>query len=75
MINFDFSKFDFLTTLAYAIVAITAITMVFGIMAYSVYKAREIKRARLASLSKQASNQKVQNANKYLFFEEKEVIL
>jgi heme/copper-type cytochrome/quinol oxidase subunit 2 len=68
-------QFDFLTVMAYLIVTITVLTMIFGLLAYSVYKIREVKRA-----NKQANTalekEKVEKEKiKYLFFEEKEMQL
>ncbi len=68
-------QFDFLTVMAYLIVAITVLTMVFGLLAYSVYKIREAKRAQkkvqTASEKKRVEEEKI----KYLFFEHKEIQL
>ncbi len=66
---------DFLTIMAYLIVVITLITMIFGVVAYTVYKMREAKRAKIKH--EISSIQEEQNAQKekYLFFEEKEMIV
>ncbi len=68
--SIDFSKIDYMTLLAYVVIGITTITMIFGLMAYSVYKAREIKRAALSKGSK-----KRRAVKQYLFFEEREIII
>ena len=68
-------QFDFLTVMAYLIVAITVLTMVFGLLAYSIYKIREAKRAQkkvhIASEKEREEEEKI----KYLFFEHKEIQL
>ncbi len=69
----DLAKLDYMTVLAYAIIGITTITMLFGILAYSVYKAREIKRATMSKKSSGSSN--IKAIKKYLFFEEREIII
>ncbi len=69
-------QFDFLTIMAYLIVAITVLTMVFGILAYSVYKIREVKR--LGKNKKTADEKALVAAEKkiqYLFFEHREIVL
>jgi len=68
-------QFDFLTVMAYLIVAITVLTMVFGLLAYSVYKVREAKRARKNEKTALEKDQAQQEKNKYLFFEHKEIEL
>ncbi len=66
---------NFLSVMAYLVVAITLMTMIFGIIAYTIYKMREAKRAKLKSeLSEQQAEEEAQK-EKYLFFEEKEMLL
>lgn len=67
--------FDFLTIMAYLIVAITVLTMVFGILAYSVYKIREAKRSQKKEQGVLKQQQEEQEKIKYLFFEHKEIKL
>ena len=67
--------FDFLTMMAYLIVAITTMTMIFGLLAYSVYKTREIKRVKKQHLTKQGYEKEEEEKIKYLFFEHKEIKL
>ena len=71
--NIDLTTLDYMTVLAYAIIGITTITMIFGILAYSVYKAREIKRAAMSKKSLGSSN--IKAIKQYLFFEEREIII
>ncbi len=67
--------FNFLSVMAYIVVAITLMTMIFGIIAYVVYKMREARRARVKEeISKQLEEREAQKAQ-YLFFEEKEILL
>ena len=68
-------QFDFLTIMAYLIVAITVLTMVFGILAYSVYKIREVKRGRKKALTAIEVEREEEEKTKYLFFEHKEIQL
>ncbi len=68
-------QFDFLTVMAYLIVAITVLTMVFGLLAYSVYKIREVKRAQKKSTTLSQKADEEEEKIKYLFFEEKEILL
>ena len=68
-------QFDFLTVMAYLIVAITVLTMVFGILAYSVYKIREVKRGRKKELTAIEVEREEEEKTKYLFFEHKEIQL
>ncbi|HIP46630.1 MAG TPA: hypothetical protein EYG95_03625 [Campylobacterales bacterium] len=68
-------QFDFLTMMAYLIVGITVLTMVFGILAYSVYKIREAKRASRKVKTAQAKELAEEEKIKYLFFEHKEISL
>lgn len=68
-------QFDFLTMMAYLIVWITVLTMVFGILAYSVYKIREAKRASRKVKTAQAKELAEEEKIKYLFFEHKEISL
>ena len=66
-------QFDFLTIMAYLIVGITVLTMVFGVLAYSVYKIREAKRASRKVKTAQAKELAEEEKIKYLFFEHKEI--
>ena len=66
-------QFDFLTIMAYLIVGITVLTMVFGILAYSVYKIREAKRASRKVKTAQEKELVEEEKIKYLFFEHKEI--
>jgi len=68
-------QFDFLTVMAYLIVAITVLTMVFGLLAYSVYKIREAKRAGKQADTALEKAQLEEEKIKYLFFEHKEIQL
>ena len=68
-------QFDFLTIMAYLIVAITVLAMVFGILAYSVYKVREAKRSQKKEMSALEEEQAEEEKIKYLFFEHKEIQL
>ncbi len=68
-------QFDFLTVMAYLIVAITVLTMVFGLLAYSVYKVREAKRARKNETTALEKERAHEEKNIYLFFEHKEIEL
>jgi heme/copper-type cytochrome/quinol oxidase subunit 2 len=68
-------QFDFLTVMAYVIVAITIMTMVFGLLAYSVYKIREVKRAKKKANTALEKVQDEEEKIKYLFFEHKEIQL
>jgi heme/copper-type cytochrome/quinol oxidase subunit 2 len=68
-------QFDFLTIMAYLIVAITVLTMVFGILAYSVYKVREAKRSQKKQINALEEQQAEEEKIKYLFFEHKEIQL
>jgi heme/copper-type cytochrome/quinol oxidase subunit 2 len=68
-------QFDFLTVMAYVIVAITIMTMVFGLLAYSVYKIREVKRAKKQANTALEKVQDEEEKIKYLFFEHKEIQL
>ena len=62
--------------MAYLIVGITLVTMIFGIIAYSVYKMREAKRAKIKNSSDTTSELAASTPQeKYLFFEQKELIL
>ncbi len=68
-------QFDFLSVMAYLIVAITVLTMVFGLLAYSVYKIREAKRTQ-KKLHAVSEKERVEEEKiKYLFFEHKEIEL
>ncbi len=66
---------NFLTIMAYLIVVITLITMIFGIIAYSVYKLREAKRATAKKENTEKESQLLEFQEKYLFFEQKELII
>ena len=66
---------DFLTIMAYLIVVITLITMAFGIIAYTVYKMREAKRAKIKHEVTSMQEDQDAKKEKYLFFEEKEIIV
>ncbi len=68
-------QFDFLSVMAYLIVAITVLTMVFGLLAYSVYKIRENKRAQKKVQNKTEQEKIEADKMKYLFFEHKEIQL
>ena len=68
-------QFDFLTVMAYLIVAITVLTMVFGLLAYSVYKIRETKRAQKKVDTATEKERLQEEKIKYLFFEHKEIEL
>lgn len=68
-------QFDFLTVMAYLIVIITVLTMVFGLLAYSVYKIREAKRARKQASTVEEKDRLEKEKIKYLFFEQKEIRL
>ena len=68
-------QFDILSVMAYVIVAITVLTMVFGLLAYSVYKIRERKRAE-KKIQNSVQQEKIEaDKIKYLFFEQKEIQL
>lgn len=68
-------QFDFLSVMVYLIVAITVLTMVFGLLAYSIYKIREAKRTRKKSHAKSEKDRVEEEKIKYLFFEQKEILL
>jgi heme/copper-type cytochrome/quinol oxidase subunit 2 len=68
-------EMNFLTIMAYLIVVITLITMIFGIIAYSVYKLREAKRATVKKENDEKKTQLLELQEKYLFFEQKELII
>ena len=61
--------------MAYLIVVITLITMIFGIIAYSVYKMRESKRAKKKNTNSDQNPGISSLQEKYLFFEQKEMIV
>ena len=67
--------FDFLTVMAYLIVAITVLTMVFGLLAYSIYKIREAKRAQKKAEIATEKEREEEEKIKYLFFEQREIQL
>ena len=60
-------QFNMLEILSYAVVFITVLTMVFGVIAYSFYKIREVKRKKRQDGQIMLKHQK----KKYLYFEEK----
>ncbi len=64
-------SFDILEVLSYTVVVITVLTMIFGVIAYNFYKLREIRRAK--SSTKDGINQE-EERDKYLYFEEKELL-
>ncbi len=66
---------DFLTMMAYLIVAITVITMIFGVIAYSVYKIREKKRTTKQQTGQNENLLTYDTTKKYLFFEQKEILV
>ena len=68
-------QFDFLSVMAYVIVAITVLTMVFGLLAYSVYKIRERKRIEKKIHNGEQEEKREAAKIKYLFFEHKEIQL
>ena len=68
-------EINFLTIMAYLIVVITVITMVFGIIAYSVYKMREAKRTKTKNATQKDKLSETKQQEKYLFFEQKELIV
>lgn len=68
-------EFNFLTMMAYLIVVITIVTMVFGIIAYSVYKMRESKRAQKKQIHNEEKQKNEAEKDKYLFFEQVEIVL
>ncbi len=66
---------DFLTMMAYLIVAITIITMIFGVIAYSVYKIREKRRATKQQIIQDENLLTYDTSKRYLFFEQKEILV
>lgn len=63
-------QFNILEILSYAVVFITILTMVFGVIAYSFYKIREVRRKRRKDNQMTLKYQKEQ----FLYFEEKELL-
>ncbi len=62
--------FDILKILSYTVVVITILTMIFGVIAYYFYKLRE-RRRKLESAN---NSDQIQEKDKYLYFEEKEIL-
>ncbi len=61
---------NILEILSYVVVAITVLTMVFGVVAYNLYKLRESIRKK----RKVNQNELEDEYEKYLYFEEKELL-
>jgi len=68
-------EFNFLNVMAYLVVIITLVTMIFGIVAYTIYKMREAKRAKIKHSADEIVDQSEAQKEKFLFFEQKEIIL
>jgi hypothetical protein len=64
--------FDILKVLSYTVVVITVLTMIFGVIAYYFYKLRE--RRRKIDNAKNSGEEPPQEKDKYLYFEEKELL-
>ncbi len=62
-------SYNVLEILSLVVVFITVITMVFGVLAYRFYKFKEKRRAQDLG-----SSDKVKEKDKYLYFEEKELL-
>lgn len=62
-------NFDILKILSYTVVIITVLTMIFGVIAYYFYKLRERRR----KINSASSLGTIQEKDKYLYFEEKEL--
>jgi heme/copper-type cytochrome/quinol oxidase subunit 2 len=62
--------FDILTILSYTVVVMTIFTMIFGVIAYYFYKLRERKR----KLNSANSSGEIEEKDKYLYFEEREIL-
>ncbi len=63
-------QFDILKVLSYTVVVITVLTMIFGVIAYYFYKLRERRR----KMDSANSSGIAQEKDKYLYFEEKEIL-
>ena len=61
--------YNILEILSYVIVAITTLTMLFGVFAYKLYKIREKRVVKYA-----VANSEESEKEKYLYFEEKELL-
>lgn len=64
-------QFDILKILSYTVVIITVLTMIFGVIAYNFYKLREKRRR---ENSQNHSGDAPQEKDKYLYFQEKELL-
>ena len=62
--------FNILTILSYTVVIMTIFTMIFGVIAYYFYKLRERKR----KLNSANSSGEIEEKDKYLYFEEREIL-
>lgn len=62
--------FDILKVLSYTVVVITVLTMIFGVIAYYFYKIRERRR----KMESAKNSGQIQEKDKYLYFEEKEIL-